>query len=118
MRKMLTLAPLLALAACAEMSLEEQILTAGYINEAALVAAELVAAPKADRAELIGVVGAEVAARLRCQKGALMPIDAALLANARAGFDLTFRARLSDVSVGIVDRLRLRTDAACGIDLP
>lgn len=82
------------------------------VDEAALIALELQAAPEEDRVELLAVVAAEVGARLRCPRNA---VELGVLRAARLGFDVTLRAQLAPTSITLVDALRLRTDTVCGL---
>lgn len=59
-----------------------------------------------------GVIAAEAAAIVRCPAS---PVELAVFMAARAGFDLTFGARLDQTQRGIVDQARAATDQACGI---
>lgn len=86
--------------------------TAPSIIEQVEIAAAIAAAPKADRLELLVAVTAEVGARYRCPRNQL---ELDVLGALRFSFDLFARQRIAAESAAIVDSLRLRTNAACGI---
>lgn len=76
------------------------------------IAAAIAAAPAADRAELLAAVTGEVTARFRCPATVL---EQQLFFGARLAFDLLMRPKIQPESARLVDELRARTNAACGI---
>ena len=85
--------------------------TAPTPSEAVIIAAEIAAAPRADRVEIAAGVAAEVGARFACPTGLALELFLA----ARLSFDLFVRGRITAQSGDIIDRLRLRTNDVCGI---
>ncbi len=86
--------------------------TAPTPSEAVIIAAEIATAPKADRLKIVAGVATEVGARFRCPANAL---ELDILTSARLTFDLFVRGHIAAESAAIVDRLRSRTNLACGI---
>lgn len=107
MKHILALSLAVSLSGCATLPPSAPTLTEG-----AVIAAEIAAAPKADRLKLAPAVATEVGARFRCPRN---PVELDLLSAARLSFDLWLRGKVSEQSSAIVDRLRLATNAACGI---
>jgi hypothetical protein len=100
-----TFAAVLALAGCVTP-------TGPQSAEQRAIAAELLAAPAQDRAEITAGVAIEVGARFRCPA---TPTETEVLLWARFLFDTVVRSHVLPESAAIVDRNRVLADETCHI---